>query len=91
MANIDFTGRVAIVTGAGGGLGKTYALELGKRGAKVVVNDFGGSRDGTGGGNSLGPGRNESSKLKITKKGGFNGRGKISERPGRVSELYSQE
>jgi NAD(P)-dependent dehydrogenase (short-subunit alcohol dehydrogenase family) len=53
MAKIDYTGRVAIVTGAGGGLGKTYALELGKRGAKVVVNDFGGSRDGTGGGNTM--------------------------------------
>ena len=53
MAKIDYTGRVAIVTGAGGGLGKTYAVELGKRGAKVVVNDFGGSRDGTGGGNTM--------------------------------------
>jgi NAD(P)-dependent dehydrogenase (short-subunit alcohol dehydrogenase family) len=53
MAKIDFKGRVAIVTGAGGGLGRTYALELGKRGAKVVVNDFGGSRDGTGGGSSM--------------------------------------
>lgn len=53
MEKIDFTGRVAIVTGAGGGLGKTYALELGKRGAKVVVNDFGGARDGTGGGTNM--------------------------------------
>ena len=42
------TGKVAIVTGAGGGLGREYALELGRRGAKVVVNDLGGSRDGTG-------------------------------------------
>jgi NAD(P)-dependent dehydrogenase (short-subunit alcohol dehydrogenase family) len=53
MAKIDFSGRVAIVTGAGGGLGRTYALELAKRGAKVVVNDFGGARDGTGGGTSM--------------------------------------
>ncbi|WP_375290618.1 SDR family NAD(P)-dependent oxidoreductase [Qipengyuania sp.] len=45
---IDFKDKVAIVTGAGGGLGREYALELAKRGAKVVVNDLGGSRDGTG-------------------------------------------
>ncbi len=45
---IDFKDKVAIVTGAGGGLGRAYALELAKRGAKVVVNDLGGSRDGTG-------------------------------------------
>lgn len=45
---IDFKDRIAIVTGAGGGLGRTYALELAKRGAKVVVNDLGGARDGTG-------------------------------------------
>ena len=45
---IDFKDKVAIVTGAGGGLGRTYALELARRGAKVVVNDLGGARDGTG-------------------------------------------
>jgi NAD(P)-dependent dehydrogenase (short-subunit alcohol dehydrogenase family) len=45
---INFKDKVAIVTGAGGGLGREYALELARRGAKVVVNDLGGARDGTG-------------------------------------------
>ncbi|RTQ31366.1 SDR family NAD(P)-dependent oxidoreductase [Variovorax gossypii] len=48
-SNLDFKGRVAIVTGAGGGLGRQHALALAARGAKVVVNDLGGARDGSGG------------------------------------------
>ena len=46
--SLDFKDKVAIVTGSGGGIGKGYALELARRGAKVVVNDLGGSVDGTG-------------------------------------------
>ncbi|WP_226704224.1 SDR family NAD(P)-dependent oxidoreductase [Microbulbifer elongatus] len=45
---ISFEGKVAIVTGAGNGLGRSHALELARRGAKVVVNDLGGARDGSG-------------------------------------------
>ena len=45
---IDFTGQAVIVTGAGRGLGRLYALDLAQRGASVVVNDLGGSMHGSG-------------------------------------------
>jgi len=48
MSDIKFFDKVVIVTGAGGGLGKAYALEFAKRGARVVVNDLGGSGSGEG-------------------------------------------
>jgi NAD(P)-dependent dehydrogenase (short-subunit alcohol dehydrogenase family) len=48
-SEIRFDGKVAIVTGSGGGLGREHALELARRGAKVVINDLGGAMDGKGG------------------------------------------
>lgn len=52
VPGLDFKGRAAVITGAGAGLGRVYALELAKLGAMVVVNDLGGSRDGSGAGTS---------------------------------------
>ena len=55
MAVVSFENRTVIVTGAGNGLGKAYAMEFAKRGANVVVNDIGGSVDGAGSENHKSP------------------------------------
>ena len=52
MSQVSFENRTVIVTGAGNGLGKAYALDLGSRGARVVVNDLGGAVDGSGSGST---------------------------------------
>jgi multifunctional beta-oxidation protein len=53
MSELRYDGQTVVITGAGGGLGKQYALFFGKRGANVVVNDLGGSTKGEGTNNKV--------------------------------------
>ena len=84
--SISFEGQVAIVTGAGGGLGRSHALELARRGAKVVVNDLGGAMDGTGGSSEAA----EKVVSEIKESGGeaISNGGSVSDRNGAKSMVY---